>query len=353
MRRVGILLVSGLAIASAGAAQDPSREGLLGTRTTPPPPIARNVRAQPRDYFPLAAGNLWIYQGSGVYSGTFLTLEVTKTQVFQDAPYFLLSGFPQQDYWLREDATGSVLQYDPGQATEKLWWAFDSPLRQQYSTDLPGTCCRAAMVTSRTAQYKGPLGSFDSALQVSYPGVFQVGIFQETFLPGIGLAFRTQATGGPSYGSWELIYARVGGVTVDSAPELSFGIALDNSIYTVDMMPPVSPAKAAPLLTARLRLRNAAQPISLIFPSGQNFDFTITNDKGAVVYRWSDGQAFPMVVRTATFGPGENDFVIQLRLNGSDKAPLPPGNYVAEGWLTTMGAKVFDATVPFRVAWVY
>src|ERR1035437_2643167 len=131
--------------------------------------------------------------------------------------YFLLNGFPQQDYWLREDAKGSVLQYDPSQAMEKLWWAFNSPPGQQYSTDLPGTCCRVAMVASRGAAYKGPLGTFDSALQISYPGVFQVGIMQETFLPGIGLALRTQAAGGPSYGSWELIYARAGGVTVDSA----------------------------------------------------------------------------------------------------------------------------------------
>ena len=353
MRKLGILLVSGLAIASAGAAQDPAREGILDVRTVPLRPIGGNVRAQPADYFPLATGNLWIYKGSGVYSGTFLTLEIAKTQVFHGTAYFLLNGFPQQDYWLREDATGSVLQYDPSQAAEKLWWAFNSPLGQQYSTDLPGTCCRVAMVASRSAEYQGPLGTFASTLQISYPGVFQVGIIQETFLPGIGLAFRTQATGGPSYGSWELIYARVGGVTVDSAPELSFSIALDNSMYVVDMMPPVSLATAAPLLTARLRLRDTAQPITLIFPSGQSFDFTITNDKGVIVYRWSDGQAFPMIVRTETFGPGEKDFVIQPRLNGSDKAPLPAGKYVAEGWLTTMGAKVFDASVPFQVAWVY
>ena len=353
MRKFGILLVSGLAIASAGASQDAAREGLLGTRVGPPQPIARNVRALPGNYLPLATGNLWIYKGSGVYSGTFLTLEITKTQLFQGVAYFLLNGFPQQDYWLREDAKGSVLQYDPSQAMEKLWWAFNSPPGQQYSTDLPGTCCRVAMVASRSAAYKGPLGTFASALQISYPGVFQVGIMQETFLPGIGLALRTQATGGPSYGSWELIYARVGGVTVDSAPELSFGMALDNSIYTVNMMPPVSLATAAPLATARLRLRNTAQPITLNFPSGQSFDFTITNDKGAIVYRWSDGQAFTMIFRTETFGPGEKDFVIQLRLNGSDKAPLPAGKYVAEGWLTTMGAKVFDASAPFQVAWVY
>ena len=139
------------------------------------------------------------------------------------------------------------------------------------------------------------------------------------------------------------------GGTVDSAPELSFGIALDNAIYTVNPMPPVSPATAAPLLTARLRLRNTAQPITLNFPSGQSFDFTITNDKGAIVYHWSDGQAFTTIFRTETFGPGEKDFVIQLRLNGPDKAPLPAGKYVAEGWLTSMGAKVFDASAPFQV----
>ena len=97
MRTFGILLVSGLAIASAGATQDPAREGLLGTRTRRPQPIGRNVRAQPGDYSPLAIGNLWIYKGSGVYSGTFLTLEITKTQAFQGAAYFLLHGLPQQD----------------------------------------------------------------------------------------------------------------------------------------------------------------------------------------------------------------------------------------------------------------
>ena len=58
-------------------------------------------------------------------------------------------------------------------------------------------------------------------------------------------------------------------------------------------------------MTAKLRLRNTAQPITLNFLGGQSFDFTITNDKGAIVYRWPDGQAFTMVFRTETFGPGE------------------------------------------------
>src|ERR1035437_4441547 len=105
----------------------------------------------------------------------------------------------------------SIFERNANQATENLWWAFNSPLGQQYSTDRPGTCCRVAKVASRGVAYTGPLGTFDSALQMSCLGVFQVGIIQETFLRGVGLALRSQATGGPSYGSWELIYARVGG----------------------------------------------------------------------------------------------------------------------------------------------
>lgn len=334
VRPFGILLAIGLAIASAGAAQERQ-----------PGAPARTAGTQLSDYFPLATGNLWVYQGAGSYSGTFLTLQITSSQQFQGVTYFLLHGFASQDYWLREDTRGSVFQFDPAQAAENLWWAFGSPMGQRYSTTLPGVCCGAAMVSSRSATYKGPLGTFDSTLQISYPGVFQVGIIQETFLPGVGLALRTQATGGPSYGSWELIYARVGGVTVDSAPELSFSLALDNSIYTV------TSATAAPLMTARLRLRDTAQPITLTLPTSQRYDFTITDSNGTVVYQWSNGKAFANIAMNQTFGPGEEDYIIQIPLAGSGKAPLPAGQYVAEGWLTTGRTKLFDATVPFQVVW--
>jgi hypothetical protein len=343
VRRFGILLTIGLAIASAGAAQ----QRQPGAPAEPLQAPSRIAGTQSSDYFPLATGNLWIYQGGGVYSGTFLTLQIAGSQVFQGSTYFLLHGFAQQDYWLREDARGSVFQYDSTQAAENLWWAFGSALGLQYSTALPGVCCGVAKVSSRSAAYKGPLGTFGSSLQISYPGVFQVGIVQETFLPGVGLALRTQATGGPSYGSWELIYARVGGVTVDSAPELSFSLALDNAIYTV------SSPTAAPVMTARLRLRNTAQPITLNLLTSQRYDLTITDANGTVVYQWSYGKAFSDIAMNQTFGPGEEDFLIQVPLTGSDKAPLPAGQYVAEGWLTTGRTKLFDASVPFQVAWVH
>ena len=349
MRTLGFL--AGTLIAAAAFGQDAaSPTAAAGVRTRGC--VAASC-VQTTAYFPLAAGNLWIYQGGGIYSGTFLTLEITQTQEFGGVRYFQLHGLPQQDYWLREDGKGSVFAYDPNSTTEKLWWAFQAPLGQQYTTALPSACCGVAQVTSRTATYKGPMGAFDGALEIGYPGVFQLGIYKETFLPQVGLALREQSTGGPTYGSWELIYARVGPVTVDSAPELSFALTLDNSIYTVNMMPPVDPSTVAPAMTARLRLRNTAQPMSISYPSGQTFDLDIKDEKGTVLYRWSDGKAFTMIFRTETFGPGEKDFPVQVRLVGPDKNPLPAGNYVAEGLLTTTGSRPFFASVPFAVRWVY
>jgi hypothetical protein len=136
-----------------------------------------------------------------------------------------------------------------------------------------------------------------------------------------------------------------------SRPQLSFGLALDGSVYTVNRMPPVPSPPPVPTLTARLTLRNSAQPITLTFPSGQTYDFVIRTEAGAVVYRWSDGRAFTQVFRTETFGPGEQTYTIATPLSGADRNPLPQGKYVAEGWLTTQGGKTFDASAGFEIRW--
>ena len=365
MRIANLLVVAGSFLATVGTPSDAggqaaSGDGLGFQQAAADRTLAAVVitsdqisNTPPASYFPLATGNSWVYQGGGIWAGSVLTLEITKSSDVRGNRYFLLHGLPGGDYWLRQDDKGSVFAWDMYQATDKLWWLFQSPIGEQYRTFLPGTCCGVAVVTSRTAHYEGPVGKFDKALEINYPGVFQVGIEREVFLPGVGLAQRRQATGGPSYGTWELIYASVGGITAASAPDFSFSLALNDSIYYVDAMPPWPPQLTAPVMTARISLRDNAQPISLTFPTGQTFDFTIRNERGMMVYRWSDGRAFTQAFHTEVFGPGERNFVIQVRLVGPDKHPLPEGRYVAEGWLTTVGMKTFDASTGFEIRWVH
>jgi hypothetical protein len=313
------------------------------------------------DYFPLFVGNVWVYRGAGTRADSILQLEITRAAVFNGKGYHLLHGLPEKDYWLRMDDNGALLELEAGPEAdldrpgipERVWYAFYTPVGQEYATWLGGVCCGRAVVSSRNASYKGPIGEFNSALEVRYPGTFQVGIDRELFLPYVGMIYRSVATGGPSYATYDLIYARLGGVTVISGPELTCSLSLDHSIYTANLMPPLDPRTSVPLMTARLTLRNTAEPVQLTFPSGQSYDFVIRNEKGETVYRWSDGKAFTMAIRTETFGPGEKNFMIQVRLGSADGKPFPQGKYVAEGWLTTMGTRVYTASAGFEMRHIF
>jgi hypothetical protein len=118
-------------------------------------------------------------------------------------------------------------------------------------------------------------------------------------------------------------------------------------------MPPIDPRTAAPLLTARLTLRNTAEPIQLTFPSGQSYDLVIRNEKGDILYRWSDGKAFTLAIRTLTFGPGELNFLIQVPLATPDGKPFPQGRYLAEAWLSTLNPKTYAASAPFDLRHIF
>jgi hypothetical protein len=314
--------------------------------------LCASALAQQPDYFPLHVGNQWVYRVSGTRESEPLALSITRGSSFNGVPYVLLEGWGQGNFWLRQDANGNLYSYSPEAQAERLWYSFFAEPGQAYRNELPW-CCGTGRVVSRNARYQGPVGNFQTALEIGDPTVFQLGLVRELFLPYIGMVHRTLNTGGPSVMVLDLIYARVGGVTVVEEQSISFRMSVDRTLYFSDQMPPATPERAVPQLTARLTLRNTQdRPLMLNFPTSQNFDLIIRNDKGEKALQWSDGRVFPQVLQPMQVGPGERNFVIVLRL-GVQNRPLPPGRYTAEAWLTTEGRPAFWAQTAFELQHVF
>lgn len=309
--------------------------------------------SQQPDYFPLHVGNQWVYRTGGTRGGDPLTLAITRTAEFGGQSYSLLDGWPRGPYWLRQDADGRVWNYDTTAQREQLWYAFQTPIGRVYEESLPW-CCGRAEVVSRNAKYEGPIGEAGNALELRYPGVFQVGLDRELFLPYIGLLHRLENTGGPTVAFYDLVYARVGGVTVLAEKKVSFRLSLDRSVYVANLQPPVDPRRAVPRMTARLTLRNTqSEPLTLDFPSSQIYDLAIRNEKGEGVYQWSSNLGFVQVLQTTEIGPGEKNWVITVPLAREAGRPLPPGKYTAEAWLTTVGERQYSAKTAFQIQHVF
>ncbi len=288
------------------------------------------------EYFPLGQGDVWIYACSGSCGSLpTVTVHVGPTMNAKGITYSQLQGWFGGDYWVREDSTGHVLAYDTNVQQETLWYAFGTSSGGAYSESIPSACCGQATLQSTHSAYQGPVGSYDSALEINYPGVSTTGIARELFLPYAGLVSRTALTGG-SVAKYDLIYSKLNGVTFLSRPELSAGLALDHAVY--------SSANTA-VLTARLSILNSTgDPVSLTFSTTQKYDLEILDDKGKAVYQWSKGRAFGQVVTTVSF-QNETDYVITVPLAG-----LAPGNYVARGWLTPTGTPLtYSASTSFQV----
>jgi hypothetical protein len=60
---------------------------------------------------------------------------------------------------------------------------------------------------------------------------------------------------------------------------------------------------------------------SVSLPVGTVFDSKIFDESRKLVYTWSDGRAFPMIIRDEQFGPGELSYGFSAPLNGTG---LPP-----------------------------
>jgi hypothetical protein len=258
------------------------------------------------------------------------TIDVEALQTIEGRDYYRLNFFEQQVF-VRNAADGSLLKYDPQTKQEGVWLPFGSAEGQSVPTEMD-PCSRNATVTSANAKVKTVLGEFSNALHIKYAAnCADAGITEQYFLPYIGMILHeTTSIAGPV--RHELVYSRTGLTNIVTETN-AFSLATDKPVYKA--------GETAQML-ARVTLR-VTEPIELTFPSGQNSDLRITNEKGENVYTWSADKLFIQVFREERVGPGERNWVMEVPLGN-----LPPGKYSAEGWLTTQPRR-YPAVVSFYI----
>ena len=310
--------------------------------------LAALAVAKDPDYFPLQAGNQWVYRCAKncLESDTF-TLEVVgtaPTTAPDGSPYFILRGLAK-DFWVRMVDGSRIVARDPdGGPDERLWYDFAAPENQDYATSVH-PCNVSAEIASREFDYSGPLGHY-SALQIKYPATTcnLQGLVEEIFLPSIGLARRIDLV--PGNRTYDLVFALVGGAAFTPQSEISFALALDRGVYSIG-----APG-AVPSITARITLKNTTpDPLRLTIPANP-YDLEIKNEGGDVVYRWSEGRVFPLVLTELDLSPGERSYVIVIPLETDFSRAWPPGTYTAEARLNTTSPYQYRALLPFQIQWI-
>jgi hypothetical protein len=289
--------------------------------------------ATPADYLPLQVGNSWVYKATQGRLNRVRTIAVEAVENIEGRAYYRIQFFNEQTVLARQTPEGSLMRYDPETKQERLWLPFASAEGQRTNSEFD-LCSKSATVRSKSASIKTAIGEFNNALQLTYePSCADAGISTQYFLPYVGLLQQESTTiAGPQ--KYELLYSRTGFTNIETQ-QVSFAMALDGHIYRA--------GQDAEMLV-RLTLRSSLpDPITLVFPSGQDYDLKIYNERGDIVYTWSADKLFIQVLRNERFGPGEKTFAFSV-----PTSQLPPGRYAAEGYLTTQ-PRMFAAVVHFEV----
>lgn len=273
-----------------------------------------------------------------------MVVSATGKQTVTGQEFLRIEGFPGGDVFLRFTEEGALVAWDPETRRERVWVDFSAREGSSYETAID-PCNRRATVSARAGRYSGPIGQFTNAFLIAYPALqcADAGLNGEAWLPGVGLVQRRMSTIAGEI-PYDLVYARLGSATVVTGPEVSFTLAFDRAVYPSGRMASGVP----PYATARMTLRNTLEgPIRLVFPSGQSFELVLRNERGDIVYRWSDGMGFTMAIREEDFRPGERSYVVAIPLAAAGQ-PFLAGRYFAEAWLTTT-PRTYAASSGFEI----
>lgn len=92
---------------------------------------------------------------------------------------------------------------------------------------------------------------------------------------------------------------------------------------------------------------NKEEDVTLVFPSSQQFDYTISNPDGDVLYTYSMDKSFMMMISEKTLKAGEK---LDIEVDATEFFPqLEEGTYTLDIWATIDSEEKLSASVNFTI----
>uniref|UniRef100_Q027M5 Intracellular proteinase inhibitor BsuPI domain-containing protein n=1 Tax=Solibacter usitatus (strain Ellin6076) TaxID=234267 RepID=Q027M5_SOLUE len=293
--------------------------------------IGLNCCLSGADFLPLREGNSWTYREP--VSGQTFSVRVGPSTTTGGNSYFKLTGYLDTELLVRaEEVFGSLMYWNEARKQEFLLTSFE-PFEGGYWL-APGRACpeQDGQTQNKRGTHDGPAGPVAGVLEIHYRavGCADIGPVQEQYAEHLGMLRRVQTSIAGSR-TFDLVSARVGNLTIDAAPAGKFSVSV------------APPSAANPVSSAATFHLQVSSPLTLSFPSGQEYDFVLYDSAGTPRWTWSS---------SATFIQAQHQRTVTDDWSATVEIPWPatPGDYTVQATVTTAGSPRFAATAPITIA---
>lgn len=318
---------------------------------------------RPVSYFPVQAGNYWVYERRGAAGTSTWRAEVVAEPATGTAGRAMrVDGyFPGPGRHVRVWPLDVVTEVRPEGGRDALWYLLRSPVGVPWTLELAdvagpltGAECIAGsrlQVASRREVLRVPAGEFSDVVRVEFrPQCSDAGITTEWFAPGVGLIRRDETSLAGSVVS-ELVESNAGGTWPVRLPFVT-SIALDRTVAVNNLMPPVDP-RQLPVLKGQVGIFNHTEaPVEMLFNGCRSAAIEVMDAEGEVVLtaRADDGGC--CTCRTAISVSLVRDALVlpfSLRLVRAGDTPLADGVYAVTATFETAGPPALRPRATTRI----
>lgn len=238
------------------------------------------------------------------------------------------------------------------ESTKALTLLMDFNAAVGYSRKVSVQPCNVGTATlaERGLHLDLPAGSFHDVIRLDFTtSCADGGVQSAWFARGVGpVQWTENSIAGPR--TFQMTGGTIGGMSYPKLSGLSTTGSFPAPSKWINMMPGPDVRLAAPAADVALRIANHTdQTVHFTFPSSQRYEIELTDTKGNVVLRWSDGKPFLTVLGAVVLAPGESvAYSDRLVLVLKDGSIVPQGDYTLSVYLA--GAVTDDSGVRLNVA---